>query len=136
MKNAALIIHGLLKTYPDLKLSLDHLNIQGADRNHVTAQIKQFSALAHYNNFAIKTSAVPSWSQDPYPFHDTQVHLKQLFDSFGPQRMFWGSDFTRLDVDYRSAVGQFGEVLDWIHKKDLEWVMGRGVCEWLGWHYP
>lgn len=135
MKNAALIIQGLLKNYPELKLSLDHLNIQSADRNHVTTQIEQFSALAHYNNFAIKTSAVPSWSQDSYPFHDTQVHLKQLFDAFGPQRMFWGSDFTRLDVDYRSAVGQFSEALDWIHKKDLEWVMGRGICKWLGWHY-
>jgi hypothetical protein len=21
----------------------------------------------------------------------------------------------------------------WLKGEDLEWVMGRGVCEWLGW---
>lgn len=64
LKNGAVIIEGLLKKYPELKLSLDHLNIWEADRSHVTAQVKQFSALVNYKNFAIKTSAVPGWSQD------------------------------------------------------------------------
>lgn len=136
MTNAASIIRYLLRTYPDLKLSLDHVNIRGADKNHVSSQIEQFSALAHHNNFAVKASAVPSWSQNPYPFDDTHTHLKRLFDAFGPQRMFWGSDITRLDVSYCSSVDQFTAAIDWIPKKDLESVMGRGVCEWLGWHYP
>lgn len=133
LKNAALIIEHLLKTFPELKLSLDHVNIQGADKDQVATQVKQFSALAHYDNFAIKTSAVPSWSQESFPFKDTHDHLKRLFDAFGPQRMFWGSDFTRLDVDYRRAVCQFTEAMNWLDGRDLEWVMGRGVCEWLSW---
>lgn len=136
MQDAAFMIQRLLKAYPDLKLSLDHLNIHSPDENHITTQIKQFSELAHYRNFAVKTSAVPSWSQNSYPFHDTQAYLKPLFNAFGPQRMFWGSDFTRLKVDYLSAVNQFSEAIDWIPKKDLEWVMGRGICEWLGWQCP
>ena len=24
----------------------------------------------------------------------------------------------------------------WLKGEDLEWVMGRGVCEWLGWRLP
>ena len=24
-------------------------------------------------------------------------------------------------------------LVEWLKGEDLEWVMGRGVCEWLGW---
>jgi hypothetical protein len=27
----------------------------------------------------------------------------------------------------------FTEELPWLKGEDLEWVMGRAVCEWLGW---
>jgi len=27
----------------------------------------------------------------------------------------------------------FTEELSWLKAEDLDWVMGRGVCEWLGW---
>jgi hypothetical protein len=27
----------------------------------------------------------------------------------------------------------FTEELPWLNGEDLEWVMGRAVCEWLGW---
>ena len=27
----------------------------------------------------------------------------------------------------------FTEELPWLKGEDLEWVMGRGVCEWIGW---
>jgi hypothetical protein len=27
----------------------------------------------------------------------------------------------------------FTEEMPWLKGEDLEWVMGRGVCDWLGW---
>jgi hypothetical protein len=27
----------------------------------------------------------------------------------------------------------FTEELPWLKGPDLEWVMGRGLCEWIGW---
>jgi hypothetical protein len=30
----------------------------------------------------------------------------------------------------------FTEELPWLRGDDLEWVMGRGICEWLGWPLP
>jgi hypothetical protein len=30
----------------------------------------------------------------------------------------------------------FTEELPWLTGEDLHWVMGRGVCEWLGWALP
>jgi hypothetical protein len=27
----------------------------------------------------------------------------------------------------------FTEEMPWLKGEDLEWVVGRGVCDWLGW---
>ena len=55
-----------------------------------------------------------------------------LVDAFGPRRTFWGTDLTRMPCTYRECVSLFTEELPWLKGEDLEWVMGRGVCEWLG----
>jgi hypothetical protein len=47
--------------------------------------------------------------------------------------MFWGSDLTRLHGTYRQCVTMFTEEIPWLSQDDLTWIMGRGVCEWLGW---
>ena len=52
------------------------------------------------------------------------------------RRMFWGTDLSRLPCTYRQGVTMFTEELPWLKGEDLEWVMGRGVCEWLGWKLP
>jgi L-fuconolactonase len=30
----------------------------------------------------------------------------------------------------------FTEEIPWLTNEDKEWIMGRGVCEWLGWEMP
>lgn len=40
---------------------------------------------------------------------------------------------TRLPVSYRQAVTLFTEELPWLTGEDRELVMGRAICEWLGW---
>jgi L-fuconolactonase len=27
----------------------------------------------------------------------------------------------------------FTEEMPWLKGQDLDWVMGRGICEWIGW---
>src|SRR5204862_8186184 len=53
-----------------------------------------------------------------------------------PKRMFWGTDLTGIPCIYRQAVTMFTEELPWLAGEDLEWVMGHGICEWLGWPLP
>jgi len=54
-------------------------------------------------------------------------------DAFGPIRMFWGTDWTRLPCTWRQAVTFFSEQLDWLSDRDKAWIMGRALCEWIGW---
>ena len=30
----------------------------------------------------------------------------------------------------------FTEEIPWLTPADQEWIMGRGLCEWLGWELP
>jgi len=30
----------------------------------------------------------------------------------------------------------FTEELDWLSDDDKTWIMGRGLCEWIGWQLP
>ena len=64
---------------------------------------------------------------------DSQVHVRRVYDAFGPQRMMWGSDLSRLRGTYRECVTVFTEQMPWLSASDLEWIMGRSLCEWLGW---
>jgi hypothetical protein len=47
--------------------------------------------------------------------------------------MFWGSDISRLPCTLRQGVTMFTEEMTWLSTDDLEWIMGRGVCNWLDW---
>ena len=59
---------------------------------------------------------------------------RELVAAFGPRRVFWGTDLTRMPCSYYECISLFTHHMPWLSGEDLEWVMGRGVCEWLGWH--
>ena len=69
-------------------------------------------------------------AREPDDIHD---NLRRLYDAFGPARWFWGTDITRMPCPWRQCVTLFTEELPWLKGHDLELVMGRAVCDWLGW---
>ncbi len=120
--------------HPALKLVIDHVGVSlRPDDPAVWDDLPAVCALARHPNVAVKASGVPHWSSEPYPFRDMHPHLEQLFQAFGPKRMFWGTDLTRMPCTYYECIHLFTDHLPWLKGEDLEWVMGKGVCEWLGW---
>jgi predicted TIM-barrel fold metal-dependent hydrolase len=123
--------------FPDLRLVVDHLGIpKGRKDDHAFTDLHRLLALAKYPSVAVKVSALPHHTTDSYPFRNLHPHLKRVYDAFGPKRMFWGSDLVRLHCPYRQVITMFTEEMPWLSSADLEWIMGRGVCEWIGWAFP
>jgi hypothetical protein len=50
--------------------------------------------------------------------------------------MFWGTDITRMPCSWRQCVTHFTEELPWLSARDKELIMGRALCNWLGWNLP
>jgi L-fuconolactonase len=121
--------------HPGLRLVIDHLALaRGAKDEAAFVELPQLLALARRPNIAAKASALPRYSSEVYPYPRLHPFLRRVFDAFGPKRMFWGTDLTGIPCTYRQAITLFSEELPWLKGGDLEWVMGRGICEWLGWH--
>lgn len=85
----------------------------------------------------------PSWegdhndlALDSYPYRSLHPYLRRVYEAYGLQRLFWGTDLSRLPCTYRQGVTMFTEEIPWLTDEDREWIMGRGVCEWLGWNTP
>jgi predicted TIM-barrel fold metal-dependent hydrolase len=126
----------IAERHPDLKMILDHC---GLDRHGRDAQafvhLDELVALARLPNVAVKATGAPHYSTQEYPFRNIQDGLHRIFDAFGPKRMFWGTDITRMPCSYRQCVTFFTDELHWLSGRDLEDVMGRGLCEWIGWDH-
>jgi hypothetical protein len=76
---------------------------------------------------------MPCYTDEPYPYRGLHSYLRRVFDAFGARRMFWGTDLSRSPVGYRENIELFTRHLSWLSTEDKTWIMGRGVCDWLGW---
>jgi predicted TIM-barrel fold metal-dependent hydrolase len=87
--------------FPRLQWVIDHLGISQpplmTPDPEPFQRLPELLALARYPNVAVKISAVPALSRQMYPFADLWPFLHRVIDSFGPDRLMWGSDWTRVE---------------------------------------
>jgi len=128
-------IKDVARRHPQLRVVIDHLaippNHPGSDAS--MAHIPQLAELAKLQNVAVKATGVAGYSAESYPYRNLHDPLHRVFDAFGPTRMFWGSDLTRMHCSYRQCITLFTEELPWLSESDKKLVMGEGVRNWLGW---
>lgn len=128
------LIDAVAGKHPGLKLVMDHLALwSGKKDEEAFRDLDKVLALAKRPNVAVKVSTLPNYSSDPYPHRNLHPYVRRVYEAFGPRRMFWGSDLSRLAGTYRQCVTMFTEEMPWLSEDDLSWIMGRGVCEWIGW---
>lgn len=128
------LIDGVAERYPGLKIVMDHCALEsGKKDDEAFGDFEKLLAIAKRPNVAVKVSALPCYSTDTYPYRSLHGYVRRAYDAFGPRRTFWGTDLSRSPISYRENITLFTEEMHWLTQEDLEWVMGRGVCEWLGW---
>ena len=127
------LVDKVAERHPGLKLVIDHLGLHHGKDEEAFAGLDQLLALARRPNIAVKASCLPFFTADAYPYRKLHPHIRKVYDAFGPKRMFWGSDLSRLPCSYRQCVTLFTEELPWLSAQDKQWIMGHGICEWIGW---
>jgi predicted TIM-barrel fold metal-dependent hydrolase len=128
------VVGQIAERHPGLKLIIDHLGVPRATKGEESYQYQpQLLALAKHPNIAVKATGQAGYAIDNYPFRSIHTHLRRVYDAFGPARMFWGTDITRMSSSWRKCVTLFTEELPWLTGPDLDLVMGQAFCDWIGW---
>jgi len=128
------LVADIAERHPALRIVVDDLGVpRGLSGPAAFDHLPMLLALAAHPNVYVKAAGVGDYALDPYPFRSLGIVLRRLFDAFGPQRILWGSDLSKLHHSYRQCVMHFCESLPWLSPADLELVMGRNTCRVFDW---
>jgi predicted TIM-barrel fold metal-dependent hydrolase len=123
--------------HPGLRLTIDHMGLSSALRGKpLDGAVDSLVKLARLKNVAVKVSALPCYVEEAYPFPTLHPLIRRVVDAFGPERCFWGTDLSHLTATYKQCLTLFTEELKFLSDNDKEWILGRGIAEWLHWQLP
>jgi len=130
-------LQNIAERHPELRLTIDHLGGRGGNTtlkdNDAMEHIPNLLKLAKYPNVAVKATGAPGYSGEAYPYPIMQGYLEQIYDAFGPNRTFWGTDITKMPCSWKECITMFTEEARWLDENDRALVMGDAVCAWWGW---
>ena len=123
----------LAQSFPSLKLVVEHLASVGAGAKSPYDTYRKALALAKLPNTYIKIPGLGEICPRPVPFtepvfKDVPPLIKMAYESFGPKRMMWGSDYPPV-----SGREGYANALNWTREHlaafashdDREWIMGK-----------
>jgi predicted TIM-barrel fold metal-dependent hydrolase len=124
----------IAERHAGLRVIIDHmgLNVQwkGKDLAPGVDVVLKFARLP---NVAVKASCLPCYVAETYPFPTLHPQIRRVVETFGPQRVFWGTDLSQSLCTYRQNVTLFTEELKFLSADDKEWIMGKALAHWLPW---
>jgi predicted TIM-barrel fold metal-dependent hydrolase len=128
-------IDDIAARHPGLRIVMDHMALTaGVPEVEAFREFDRLLTLARRPNVAVKATALPKYTDEPYPFLRIQNHVRRVHQAFGPRRLFWGSDITHSRVPYRQHIDMWRHEAHWLPEEDKPWVLGRGIMDWLRWH--
>ena len=123
-----------LERHPALKVLLPHMACPlDTHLPESFAALDDVLGLARFPNVFVMVSSAPCFSNEAYPFRDLAPYLRRIYDVYGPRRMLWGADLSRLRGTYKQCLDQFRYELDFLSAEDKEWILGRALAEVLNW---
>ena len=126
----------MVRDFSQVRVVIDHLariDLKAADPS---SEFKKLLALARYPNVWAKVSELSVLSPSgKYPYADTFPWVRRMYESFGPDRLLWGTGFPGAT---RSQAGRpsLQEELNLIRKEipfftaeDREKILGRNAAK-------
>lgn len=116
----------LIEKYPDLTVVVDHMADSPLDK---PAELEKLMALKRYPRVFVKVSHTWSLSKEQYPFRDSQAQVKRLYDSFGPQRLMWGTDWPVClpHTTYARTLAMVRDEMKFLNDEDKSWMLSKTI---------
>ncbi|PJI38775.1 amidohydrolase [Ferrovibrio sp.] len=117
--------------HPDLRMVIDHLGMSAdVQPGEIDGSISDVISLARYMNVSAKASALSTITPSKFPADRLKERMKELLGAYGSERIFWGSDITRV-TSYLHSIDLFRDAVSFLGTRDMEMVMGRSLAAWL-----
>jgi L-fuconolactonase len=138
----------LIERHPGLTVIIDHLGVSqhpvSPPKDDPWERFEDLLPLAELDNVHVKLCGAPLLSEQAYPFADVWPNLHRLISAFGPERVMWASDYTRLRMADAGGPSRkrgclYSETRDMLlHSGEIdaeakEAILGGTVKRVLGW---
>jgi L-fuconolactonase len=119
-------VAALLERTPEVTTVIDHMADCPIDQ---PAELEKLIALKRYPNVFVKISHTWSISKQPYPWRDAQAYVKRLYDTFGPRRLMWATDWPIIEgwSTYDKALTVVRDEMKFLNAEDREWVLSKTI---------
>ncbi len=121
-------VAALCEKHPRATVVIDHLGRIGAAGPIEDADIRSLCGLARFPRVHVKVSAFYALGRKTAPYTDLVPMIRQIFETYGPRRLMWGSDSpyqVQPPHDYLSSVDLVREHLPFTNREDREWLLTR-----------
>lgn len=133
-------VHAVIEAFPTVTFIIDHLGLglapptKGPVPPDPFVNLDVVLDLSRHENVYLKLTGVPSLSHQTYPFRDIWPAVRRSVDVFGPDRVMWGSDFTRTAAlhSYWDAT-HYLRAMDIFTDEELRWIYGGTLRRALRW---
>jgi len=112
----------LVTKFPDLTVVIDHMADCPIDH---LEELEKLVALVHYPKVFVKISHTWSLSKQGYPWMDSQTLVKKLYDSFGPKRLMWATDWpiAKEKATYAQRLEVIRTGMPFLNAEDKRWLL-------------
>lgn len=117
-------VQRLVERFPDLDVCIDHMaDCPIGDQDNLAKLL----ALQRFPRVYVKLSHLWSLSREPYPYGDTYDQVRKIYDTFGPQRLMWGTDWPLVErhCGYAKALQLYREEIKFFTDEDRQWILGK-----------
>jgi L-fuconolactonase len=87
--------------------------------------------LAKLSNVTLKVSALQYSSREAWPHRDLRPFARRAFDSFGPDRMMWGSLGTDMNA-FKQRSEVFDVNFDFLSERDRSKIRAHTAARYFG----
>jgi L-fuconolactonase len=119
-------VQKLVDKFPSLTVVIDHMADCPVDHPE---QLESLVAMARYPRVFVKISHTWSLSQESYPWLDSQRLVKRLYDTFGPRRLMWATDWpiAKDRATYAQRLTVVRDDMSFLNADDKRWMLSKTI---------
>lgn len=121
-------IDALCQKFPATNVVIDHFARIGGGGVIQENPLRQLCRLSRFPNTHVKTSAFYALGEKTAPYDDMIPMIKQIYESYGPERLMWASDCpfqVQSPHQYEPSIALIRDRIDFLRPEDKNWMLKK-----------